>query len=105
MPNTKAVGVAYADPEFESVSVTGTMSAASVVSTASSGAVASNANAGVYILSTAITANSTTTSAPVGSLGITTNATGRGKLFYADGTKWQFMAISYKNGRPSGRPF
>jgi hypothetical protein len=94
MPNTKAVGVAYADPEFESVSVTGTMSAASVVSTASSGAVASNASAGVYILSTAITANSTTTSAPVGSLGITTNATGRGKLFYADGTKWQFMAIS-----------
>lgn len=94
MANTKAVGVAYADPEFESVTVTGTMSAASVVSTASSGAVASNANAGVYILSTAITANTTTTDAPVGSLGITTNATGRGKLFYADGTKWQFMAIS-----------
>lgn len=94
MPNTKAVGVAYADPEFESVTVTGTLSAGAVVSTASSGAVASNANAGVYILSTAITANSTTTSAPVGSLGITTNATGRGKLFYADGTKWQFMAIT-----------
>jgi len=70
------------------------MSAGSVVSTASSGAVASNASAGVYILSVAITANTTTTSAPVGSLGITTNATGRGKLFYADGTKWQFMAIS-----------
>jgi hypothetical protein len=70
------------------------MSAASVVSTAISGAVASNASAGVYILSTAITANSTLTSAPAGSLGITTNATGLGKLFYADGTKWQFMAIS-----------
>jgi hypothetical protein len=94
MPNTKAVGVAYADPEFESVTVTGTMSAGAVVSTASSGAVAGNANAGVYILSEAITANTTTTSAPVGSLGITTNATGRGKLFYADGTKWQFMAIT-----------
>lgn len=94
MPNTKAIGVAYADPEFESVTVTGAMSAGSVVSTASSGAVASNANAGVYILSTAITANSTLTSAPTGSLGITTNATGLGKLFYADGTKWQFMAIS-----------
>ena len=94
MPNTKAVGVAYADPEFESVTVTGTMSAASVVSTASSGAVASNANAGVYILSTAITANTTTTTAPTGSLGITTNATGLGKLFYSDGSKWQFMAIS-----------
>ena len=69
-------------------------SGGSIVSTASSGAVASNANAGVYVLSTAITANSTTTSAPVGSLGITTNATGKGKLFYADGTKWQFMAIT-----------
>lgn len=94
MPNTKAVGVAYADPQFDSVDVTGAMTAGSVVSTATSGAVASNANAGVYILSTAITANSTTTSAPVGSLGITTNSTGRGKLFYSDGTKWQFMAIS-----------
>jgi hypothetical protein len=100
MPNTKAIGVAFADPEFESVTVTGPVSATgavtggSIVSTATSGAVASNANAGVYILSTAITANTTTTSAPVGSLGITTNATGRGKLFYADGTKWQFMAIS-----------
>jgi hypothetical protein len=94
MPNTKAVGVAYADPEFESVTVTGTMSAASVVSTDSSGAVASNANAGVYILSTAITATVTATTAPAGSLGITTNATGLGKLFYSDGSVWRFMAIS-----------
>lgn len=94
MPNTKAVGVAYADPEFDSVNVAGAMTANSVVSTASSGAVASNASAGVYILSTAITANTTTTSVPTGSLGITTNATGLGKLFYADGTKWQFMAIT-----------
>lgn len=30
MPNTKAVGVAYSDPEFESVTVTGTISGASV---------------------------------------------------------------------------
>lgn len=94
MPNTKAVGVAFADPEFESVVVTGTMSAGGVVSTAASGAVASNANAGVYVLSTAITATVTTTSAPAGSLGITTNATGIGKLFYSDGTVWRFMAIS-----------
>jgi hypothetical protein len=33
MPNTKAVGVAYSDPEFESVSVTGGVSAASVTVT------------------------------------------------------------------------
>lgn len=105
MGNTKAIGVAYADPDLDSAQVSGAVTAASVtatgavtggsmVSTASSGAVASNANAGIYVLSTAITANSTTTSAPVGSLGITTNATGKGKLFYADGTKWQFMAIT-----------
>jgi hypothetical protein len=100
MPNTKAVGVAFADPEFESVTVTGPVSATgavtggSIVSTATSGAVASNANAGIYVLSTAITAGVTTTSVPAGSLGITTNATGIGKLFYSDGTNWQFMAIT-----------
>lgn len=33
MPNTKAVGVAFADPEFESVTVTGAVSAASVAAT------------------------------------------------------------------------
>ena len=50
--------------------------------------------AGVFVLDTAITANTTTTTAPIGSLGITSNSTGRGKLFYSDGSKWQFMAIS-----------
>lgn len=33
MPNTKAVGVAYSDPEFESVTVTGVISGASVLVT------------------------------------------------------------------------
>ena len=94
MPNTKAIGVAYADPQFDSVTVTGAVTADTVTSSSSTGVVAANANAGVYILSTAITANSTTTTAPVGSLGITTNSTGRGKLFYSDGTKWQFAAVS-----------
>jgi hypothetical protein len=116
MPNTKAIGVAYADPEFESVTVIGAITANSVasadtitatsvtatgavtgntvVSTASSGVVALNANAGLYILSTAITNNVTATTVPSGSLGITTNATGLGKLFYSDGAVWKFMAIS-----------
>ena len=53
-----------------------------------------SSGAGIYFLDTAITANSTTTNAPAGSFGMTTNATGLGKLFYSDGTKWQFMAIS-----------
>ena len=50
--------------------------------------------AGIYFLDTAITANSTTTDAPAGSFGMTTHATGLGKLFYSDGSKWQFAAIS-----------
>lgn len=94
MGNTKSIGIAYSDPDFDSCTVSGTITGGSMVSTATTGAVASNANAGIFILSTAITANTTTTSVATGSLGITTNATGKGKLFYADGTKWQFMAIT-----------
>ena len=33
MPNTKAVGVAYSDPEFESVTVTGAITGASIATT------------------------------------------------------------------------
>lgn len=50
--------------------------------------------AGIYFLTTAITANSTTTSAPAGSIGVTTNATGLGKMFISDGTKWQFAVVA-----------
>lgn len=45
-------------------------------------------------LTTAITAGTTTTTAPAGSLGLTSNATGRGKLFVSDGSKWVYAAIS-----------
>jgi hypothetical protein len=45
-------------------------------------------------LDVAITANSTTTNAPVGSIGITSHATGRGKLFMSDGSKWQFAVVA-----------
>jgi len=94
MANTKAVGVAYADPEFESVSVTGAITAPIITSTATTTAVVANATAGLYFLTTAITANSTTTSAPKGSIGTTSNATGAGKLFVSDGTKWQFAVVA-----------
>lgn len=40
---------------------------------------------------TAITANSTTTSLAAGTLGKTTHATGRASLFVSDGTKWQYL--------------
>lgn len=120
MPNTKPVGVAYSDPELTSgttltsatisggtinnAPIGGTTRAAiagttvsgtsGYTTTATTGAVASNATGGFYFLSTAITANVTTTTAPAGSLGITSHATGTGKLFYSDATKWQFFAIS-----------
>ena len=54
----------------------------------------SNTGAGLYFLDTAVTANSTTTSAPAGSIGVTTNATGVGKLFISDGAKWQFAVVA-----------
>lgn len=98
MPNSKSIGVAYADPEFDSVVVTGSavvnggLVSNTVVSTGD--AAASNLVAGVYFYSTAITANTTTTTAPKGSIGTTSNATGAGKMFISDGSKWQFAAIT-----------
>lgn len=53
-----------------------------------------NSGAGIYFLTTAITANSTTTTAPAGSIGVTTNATGTGKMFISDGSKWQFAVVA-----------
>lgn len=44
-----------------------------------------------YSFTTAITANVTTTTAPAGSLGKTTHATGRATVFVSDGSKWQFL--------------
>ena len=50
--------------------------------------------AGIYFLTTAVTANTTTTTAPAGSIGVTTNATGVGKMFISDGAKWQFAVVA-----------
>lgn len=97
MANNKPIGVAYADPQLDSLTVTGTSTLAAVTATSvttSGDAAASNAVAGVYFYSTAITANTTTTTAPKGSLGLTSNATGLGKLFYSDGTKWQIGSVT-----------
>ncbi len=51
---------------------------------------------GLYFvaLDTAITANDTETSAPAGSIGITSHATGVGHLFQSDGSKWQYAAVA-----------
>ena len=95
--NTKAIGVAYSDPQFDVLSVTGASALGVVTATSvttSGSAAAANATAGLYFLTTAITANSTTTTAPVGSLATTTNATGTGKLFISDGTKWQYPVVA-----------
>ena len=110
MPNSKSVGVAFSDPELVSgTTITGatisggTISGAALTtatvsgtftSTATTDAVIANATAGLYFLTGAITANSTTTSAPKGSLATTTNATGTGKLFISDGSKWQYPVVA-----------
>lgn len=48
----------------------------------------------LVILDTAITATSTDTSAPAGSIGITSHATGVGYLFMSDGSKWQYAKVA-----------
>lgn len=47
-----------------------------------------------YFLVTAVTHNTTVTTAATGSFARTTHATGRGKLFYSDGSKWQSVTGS-----------
>ena len=100
MANTKPVGVAYSDPELVAGTtitgavITGATVTGTFTSTATTGATIANATAGLYFLTSAITANTTTTTAPVGSIGTTTNATGTGKLFVSDGSKWQFAVVA-----------
>ena len=100
MANNKPVGVAYSDPELVSgTTITGAAITSSTVSgtftsTATTDAVIANATAGLYFLTSAITANTTTTTAPKGSIATTTNATGTGKLFVSDGTKWQYAVVA-----------
>jgi hypothetical protein len=57
-------------------------------------ALVATSGAGIYFLTTAITANTTTTTVVSGSIGVTTNATGVGKLFISDGAKWQFAVVA-----------
>jgi hypothetical protein len=100
MANSKPVGVAYSDPELVSgTTITGAEITAStfsgtLTSTATTGATVANATAGLYFLTTAITANTTTTTAPAGSLATTTNATGAGKLFTSVAGKWEFPVLT-----------
>lgn len=49
---------------------------------------------GFFASALAITANTTTTSLAAGSIGITSHATGRGKLFVSDGSKWQYAGVA-----------
>lgn len=73
MANTKATGVAYADPQLDSITLT-------------TGAVQ------ILSLDIPITDNVTTTTAPKNSLAVTSNSTGTGKLWMSDGSKWQQIA-------------
>lgn len=46
----------------------------------------------IYILDVAITTAVTATTAPAGSFGSTTHATGRNALFYSNGSVWTVLA-------------
>ena len=71
--NTKAIGVAFADPQLDSITLT-------------TGLVE------ILALDIAITDNVTTTTSPANSLAVTSNATGTGKLWMSDGSVWQQLA-------------
>ena len=90
MPNTQAVGVAFSDPELSGASITNS----TFTSSATTGAVIANATAGLYFLTTAITAGTTTTTAPAGSIATTTNGTGAGKFFVSVAGKWEFPVLT-----------
>ena len=105
MANSKPIGVAYSDPQFDSLTVTGASALAAVTATSissptsttttASGVQQTFGNSQVFVaLNTAITANSTTTSAPAGSMGVTSHATGVGYLFMSDGAKWQYAKVA-----------
>ena len=91
MANKKPIGVAFADPKFESVEAdVATLGAVSVDSVESTGDVAvSNDVASLAFYNVAITANSTLSVLPKGSVATTSNTTGAGKIFVSDGAKWQ----------------
>ena len=105
MANTKPVGVAYSDPQLDSVTVTGastlgvvtatSLSSPTSTTTTASGVQQTFGNSQVFVaLNTAITANVTTTTAPSGSMGVTSHATGVGYLFMSDGSKWQYAKVA-----------
>lgn len=48
----------------------------------------------IFASALAITATSTSTTLPAGSIGITSHNTGVGKLFVSDGSVWQYMKVS-----------
>jgi hypothetical protein len=54
----------------------------------------SSTGAGLYFLDIPVTAGTTTTTAPAGSIGVTTNATGLGDLLISVGGKWEFAAVA-----------
>lgn len=77
--------------------------ASSTIIPSSDGTDLVNGNVLIYNLSTAITANSTTTSTVSGTLAITSNATGLGSVFRSDGTNWQLLA-NYSQYATSSSP-
>jgi hypothetical protein len=59
------------------------------ISSIPTGGYASIGGVRLYSFTSAITENSTATTAPAGSFAFTSNATGKNKIFYSDGSLWQ----------------
>lgn len=91
MPNTKAVGVAYSDPEFESVTVTGSVTATGNLIADSGTAPTAGGMLAVQISSTAglgiyVGSGAPTISAAQGSLYIRTDGSSTSTRLYVNTT-------------------
>lgn len=89
---TKDVAAAFALAIAGSMSATGTSTPTAIVLPSATTTLANGQQ--IISLTTAITANSTLTDSPAGSIGVTSHATGVGKLFMSDATKWQFAVVA-----------
>jgi len=89
---TKDAAAAFVAAITGALSTSGAMAPTSIVLPSATTTLANEQQ--IVALTTAITANSTTTTAPAGSIGVTSHATGVGKLFQSDGAKWQFAGVA-----------
>jgi len=98
MANSKSIGAAYSDQKIDGgIIINSTISGNTITNDVTgnvTGNLTGNVVGGLYVFATAITAGVTTTTAPSGSIGVTSHATGAGSIFVSKSGKWEFPTVS-----------